>query len=528
MPELERDNEVELAYGVRLRSSGVSATVGDVRQAPTATRPVRGVVADELLGDSGDAVARLLPVVEAAGMRTVLAVPLDDVQVPPTPFGGVRALTGEENYVELSVPGPDPDEGQVVLEVDEVGLVRWHIDVEAAATAVAIADNGTALAARGVAPVRAGIEQTFRIPIVQLDQGGVGGQQRGFLGFGVRKVLHLIRFPIEAAAAAVGKAVVGWWEDRRRPHALSLVTPESLGDVPPPDGVSAARLAELADKPFLVLVHGTFSTIRSGFAGLNRSGGGQPDLAELVARYEGRVLGFDHQTLHVDPTTNADWFLRRLPTDRPVTLDLLTHSRGGLVGRRIADPALAAAAGVPTPDVRRLIHVGTPNGGTVLASPKRWTTLIDVFTNLFSMLPEEVATPTAEAVIELVKQVATGVFNGLAGLTAMDPGNPAVTAANAQVFGGGASGAAGAVRAITSDFTPAAEDLRLRALNAIVDPFFGTGNDLVVPTQGVFEAGDYRVTDPFVVQSPSAVVHTAFFSDVRVRAKLGEWLPGAV
>lgn len=151
MPELERDNELELAYGVRLRSSGVSATVGDVRQASTATRPVRGVLSDELLADSGAAVATLLPVVEAAGMRTVLAVPLDDVQVPPAASGGVRAVTGEETYVELSVPAPDPEEGQVVLEVDDAGLVRWHVDVDAAATAVAIADDTTAPPARGVA-----------------------------------------------------------------------------------------------------------------------------------------------------------------------------------------------------------------------------------------------------------------------------------------------------------------------------------------------------------------------------------------
>ncbi|SHN35569.1 DUF7379 domain-containing protein [Cryptosporangium aurantiacum] len=526
MPELERDNELELAYGVRIRSSGVSATVGDVQRAPTAGGPVRSVAPDDFLADAGEAGARLASVVADAGLRPVLSVPLDDLTVPPGASRTVRAITGDAPFVEISVPGPDPDEGQVVLEVDDAGLVRWHVDVEAALTAAAIAD-GTPVPPRHVAPVRGGTDQTFRIPVVQVDADGLGGGQRGLLGFGVRKILHLIRFPIEAAAAAAGKAVVGWWEDRHRPHALQLLTPGTLGDVPPPNGVSTARIAELADKPFLVLVHGTFSTIRGGFGGLNRAGTGGPDLTALVAKYEGRVLGFDHQTLHVDPATNADWFLKRLPTDRPVTLDLLTHSRGGLVGRRIAEPDRAAAAGVPTPNVRRLIHVGTPNGGTVLASPKRWTTLIDVFTNLFALLPEETASTTAQAVIELVKQVATGVFNGLAGLTAMDPGNPAVASANALPLGGGLGGAAGVARAIASDYSPGAGDLRFKALNALVDPFFGAGNDLVVPTQGVFEAGDYRVTAPFVVPLPNTVVHTAFFSDARVRAKLGEWLPGA-
>jgi hypothetical protein len=333
-------------------------------------------------------------------------------------------------------------------------------------------------------------------------------------------VLHLIRFPIEAAAAAAGKAVVGWWEDRNRPHALHLLTPETLGSVPSAPGVPTSQLTALADKPFLVLVHGTFSTIRGGFDGLGQAGSDGPDLAELVARYEGRVLGFDHPTLSVDPSTNADWFLRRLPVDRPVTLDLLTHSRGGLVGRRIADPGLAAAAGVPAPNVRRLIHVGTPNAGTVLASPKRWTTLLDVFSNLFSLLP---ASDAVAPVVEVVKQLATGVFNGLAGLTAMDP---SVTARHYGSLGG-AAGSAGVVRAIASDFTPADGALRMKALNAIVDPFFGTGNDLVVPTEGVYSADGYRVSDPFVLPVPSTVAHTTFFADARVRAKLGEWLPGA-
>ncbi|TQS46443.1 DUF7379 domain-containing protein [Cryptosporangium phraense] len=530
VPELERDGEVEMPYGVRLRSVGLSATV-DVRPAATAGAPVRAVAPGGLtavLAESDGVGEKLGPVVEAAGMRPVLTVPMEDVTVAPGASGLARGITDESAYVEMSVPSPDPDEGQVVLEVDAAGLMRWHVDVDTLATAAAIADGGPPPAATlGVAPTRGGLDQVFRIPVEpQTEDPGTGDGRRGLLGIGIRKVLHLIRFPIESAAAAAGQVAVGWWEDRNRPHALRLLTPDDVGSVPEPGGVDATRLAELADQPFLVLVHGTFSTIRGGFDGLSRPGVGGPGLPELIARYDGRVLGFDHPTLHVDPAVNASWFLDRLPRDRPVTLDLLTHSRGGLVGRQIADPDVAAAAGVPAPDVRRLIHVGTPNNGTVLASPKRWTTLIDVFSNLFSLLPDEPATATVQAVIELVKQIATGVFSGLSGLTAMDPGNPAVAAAN-RSFGAGAQGRAGAVRAIASDFTPAGGNLKLAALNALVDPFFGAGNDLVVPTQGVYDADAYRVSDPYLVPSADAVVHTAFFSDPQVRAKLGEWLPGS-
>jgi hypothetical protein len=445
--------------------------------------------------------------VEAAGMRQVLSVPLDNMTVAPG---------AGQPYVEMSVQAPDPDEGQVVMELDpNTGLIRWHLDVEAAATAAGVAAGGApAQRMAEVAPVRAGREQTFRIPVADQD----ARQQRGLLGLGIKAVLHLIRFPIEKAAAAAGDFAVGWWENHNRPHGLDLITPDTIGQPLSVAGVSAARLSELADKPFLVLVHGTFSSVRGGFNGLTAADG--LNFAELYRRYDGRVLGFDHPTLHVSPEFNANWFLDRLPTDKPLTLDLLTHSRGGLVARRIGDSKQASAAGRPAPQIRTLVHVGTPNGGTVLASPDRWTTLIDVFSNLFALLPDEPATATVQAVIELVKQLATGVFNGLAGLTAMDPKNPTVTAAN----GPGVAAAAGVVRAIASDFQPLQGTLKLDALNVLVDKFFGAGNDLVVPTEGVSDAGSYRVADPYVVPKERGVTHTTYFRDAGVRQQVGQWL----
>jgi hypothetical protein len=519
VPELERDNTLELAYGVRMRSSGVGATVGDVQQAPLADAPVRGVAPGSLtaaLGESDDAGTGLGAAVEAAGMRQVLSVPLDDMTVAPAPTSAP--------YVEMSVQAPDPDEGQVVMEVDQItGLIRWHLDVDATATAAGVAGEARPEFQADASPVvRAGRQQTFRIPVEQAAVGDPNGsQQRGLLGIGIRTVLHLIRFPVEAAAAAAGDIAVGWWENKNRPHALDLVTPETVGQPIAGAGVTADRLAHLSDQPFLVLVHGTFSTVRGGFDGLTTATSGL-DFAELYRRYDGRVLGFDHPTLHVDPETNADWFLKRLPTDRPLTLDLLTHSRGGLVGRRIADQKLATAAGRPAPQIRTLVHVGTPNAGTVLASPARWTTLIDVFSNLFSLLPDEPATATIQAVIELVKQLATGAFNGLPGLTAMDPKNPAVASAN----GPGAAAMAGMIRAVASDYTPLQGARKQEALNLLVDRFFGSDNDFVVPTSGVFDAGAYRVSDPYVAPKSAGVSHTTYFRDLGVRGKLGEWLAG--
>jgi hypothetical protein len=67
----------------------------------------------------------------------------------------------------------------------------------------------------------------------------------------------------------------------------------------------------------------------------------------------------------------------------------------------------------------------------------------------------------------------------------------------------------------------------VRALDLLVDPFFGAGNDTVVPTAGVHRgAGGYTVADPVIVPTASAVPHTRYFADADVRAALAGWLPG--
>jgi hypothetical protein len=63
-------------------------------------------------------------------------------------------------------------------------------------------------------------------------------------------------------------------------------------------------------------VHGTFSRGRSAFGGIAAD---TELLVELDRRYEGRVLVFDHPTLHVSPEANVRWLLERLPEDRPMT-----------------------------------------------------------------------------------------------------------------------------------------------------------------------------------------------------------------
>ncbi len=497
--------DLDLPYGIRLRAVEVGGRVGDVLLAPAAGTPVRDAAPGSLpealdaAGQPGGAAALLGAAAERVGMRREYSLPLTDLVIPPAAGGGTRG-PDESPHIELTVPGPAEDEGQVVLEIDDTGVVRWHPSVAAL---------------EGTGVDRAGPIQTFRIPVAELDIPDAPAGDRGIVGFGLRKVLQIIRFPVEAAAGAGGELAVGWWERRNRPYGLDLVTAETIRAPLVGPGVSAARLDQLADRPFLLLVHGAFSRTRSGFDGLVADAG---LYAQLEQRYDGRVLAFDHPTLHVDPDENVSWFLERLPDTRPLTLDVLCHSRGGLVGRRLSAKALADRTGRPVPVVRKLVHVATPNAGTVLAGPQRWGTLLDVFTNVLSLFPDSPVGVGLEGVLEVVKQVATGVLGGLDGIAAMDPDGPWLRHVEVGTPGPGV-----AVHAVTSDFEPAGgAKLAVRALDLLVDPIFGAGNDTVVPTDGVHRgAGGYTVADPLVVPTARGVAHSTYFHDPGVRAALG-------
>ncbi|CAL9668422.1 esterase/lipase family protein [Streptomyces sp. enrichment culture] len=520
MPDLERDGRSELPYGLILRSSEVSGRVGEIRRWAAAGTPVRdaavGGLPEQLLADHvPEPAARLLgTAAQEAGLRPVLTVPLSDLAVPRRP-GGPDRSGAPGPHLRLEAPAPLPDEGQVLLEADATGVVRW-VFPEAA-----VRRGGTDRAAGA---------QTFRVAMEQfaLPAGGPAAD-RGIVGFGVGKVLHLLRFPIERAAGLAADFAVSRWEKRHRPYGLRLTTPQTFlasGDQPV-DGageeagvqVSAGRLADLADRPFLLFVHGTFSRCRTGFRGIADD---EPLLHDLHRRYDGRVLVFDHPTVHLDPVDNARWLLEHLPADRRLTLDIVTHSRGGLVARHLSRDGLAGA-GRPAPSVRTLVHVATPNAGTTLAEKQRLSDLLGVFTNLLALLPEELVSTTLEVVLEVVKHGAAGVLGGLDGLAAMDPTSEGLGELNASAVPTG-----GSVRAVTSDFEPARDaGLAMRALDGLVDRLFGVGNDLVVPTEGVHRAGSYVVPDPLVAPSASAVVHSSFFRDAQVRAGLSEWLPGS-
>ncbi|MBR0565108.1 CHAT domain-containing protein [Azoarcus sp. L1K30] len=93
-------------------------------------------------------------------------------------------------------------------------------------------------------------------------------------------------------------------------------------------GAGDARLAALADgaAPALIFIHGTGSHTLGGFGDLLCS----REWAALRRSFGDHVYGFEHRTFSESPIDNAIALLEVLPVG--ARLNLVTHSRGGLVG----------------------------------------------------------------------------------------------------------------------------------------------------------------------------------------------------
>jgi CHAT domain-containing protein/pimeloyl-ACP methyl ester carboxylesterase len=84
--------------------------------------------------------------------------------------------------------------------------------------------------------------------------------------------------------------------------------------------------------PYLVLIHGTLSTTLDAF---NKLHIGENSIWEQIySLYKSRVLALEHRTLSVSPVQNAVDFLKACP--KGITIDILSHSRGGLVADILA------------------------------------------------------------------------------------------------------------------------------------------------------------------------------------------------
>ncbi len=479
----------------QLRPEGIPVTVGDVvltTPGLTGQAEVFRSGSDGMRGaeqSSEDFRAAL----DEAGMQEQLSVVVTD-HTELVAGGGTRASGGSDDIV-VDVPAPGEGNGQVLLYAAEDGSLSWHLPDDIPPETV---------------PTRGGERRTYRIPraVVPLaERDGAG--QRGVLGAAGTKLLKVLVFPlVDPLVGKVGDHFASRWEAKHRPPRVRWMTVDGFGR---PDSAEFTDddWAKLAGGPALLLVHGTFSTAHGAFGGVPTA-----TMQTLHDRYDGRVFALDHPSVSVTPRENVDQLASLLPDGLDLEVDVITHSRGGLVGRELAAAEVLR--------VRRLVMVAAPNAGTVLADRRHLSDLLDRVTDLAQFVPDNGVTDTLGVVFTVLKQLAVGAMGGLDGLTSMDPTGEYLAALNAR------PASATEVWAMAADYEPpSGAPLARVARNGATDLVFSQANDLVVPTGGCWDvpdAGGFPIANRLVLAADRGIDHCSFFRDDEVNTTLLEWL----
>ncbi len=352
--------------------------------------------------------------------------------------------------------------------------------------------------------------------------------------------------PAPGAAALAGQICRAYENqvlDPRLGNANGLLLQWSAAGWVPVDDV-ALQLG--AAQQVLLMLHGTASCTRGSFSGLWQLGSGSaPQTAEDFDRLaQGMLLlAFEHRSLSASPLRNLLDLLRALrPLPAGCKLNLLSHSRGGLVGDWLclvldsadSPPALArqrvqagiaaltAAYPVEHPDYPLLAELATqlaqvagrwqPGNFVRVACPVRGTLLADRRTDLFlSLLLRSLGlalgagAPAFEALSGLVRALVASRADArsLPGLEAMIPGAPMSVALNSVDCS-----VPGRLRVVAGDSQAAGWQGLFTLLG---DVFYGLhDHDFVVHTHSMFgglaraDARSLRVED-------SAVSHFGYF-----------------
>jgi CHAT domain len=320
-----------------------------------------------------------------------------------------------------------------------------------------------------------------------------------------------------AGAGALLPVLARLWEKKR---FLASKTPLGLVALAARNGrLVATRVRSLVLPPpparSLLFVHGTFSHAAAAFQDL----AADPGLfAALQRRYDGRLFAFNHLTVGTAPDANARDLRARLPRG-PALFDAVTHSRGGLVLRALAEGNPGVAPGV---FLGRVLFVASPNEGTPLASPVRWHSLAAWLANLGEMFPGNALAFGFDFASEALVWMACRAGGTLPGIAAMDPAGGFLEKLNGSATPRYEAGAA------VARYEPKGSAAR-RLLDAAAGVFFEAPNDLVVPTEGGRSLGAAPpVPEAHIVRfgPGDAVHHLNLFAQKRTRDRIRIFLEG--
>jgi hypothetical protein len=396
--------------------------------------------------------------------------------------------------ITLDVPDPGPNHGQVLLHTDEHGIVTW------------IVSPGAPSRERKARAMR-----TYVIPVRQQDTHTKGPAAL------VSKLLEVFVFPrLAPVLGGMADHFAALWEAENRPYGLRRFGPSEY--TLPGTALTDAHLAQLSRGRVLLFIHGTFARAHTAFPTIPAA-----VMRTLDERYRSRVIAFDHFTITDDPLANAQRFIDALPRDATIDLDIIAHSRGGLVARALSEQGSRLELAGRDLRVGKVVFAGSPNAGCVLADAAAMGHLMDRYTNWLAWLPTPGGVDIFEGLLAVVKQLGVGVMAGLPGLQSMVPGGRFLAALNR----GDAVGTS--YFALASNYEPSDSNLSRFAHDALMDEIFQQENDLVVPTRGVWDgngAGNFPVDSRQVFGPHDSVHHGGYFVHPIGEQKILAWLTG--
>jgi len=272
-----------------------------------------------------------------------------------------------------------------------------------------------------------------------------------------------------------------------------------------------------ANKRYLLLIHGIFSSSKGAFDELLLSRSDDQLLRQLKGSYE-KVISFDHWTVAKSTLDNAHDLINMLTAGSEI--DIICHSRGAGVTRCLLEhPEVSPKLNEKNIRVGKVVFVAGACQGSPLALPSRIATLVNVFSALSSATG---AFFPLKLITAIAKAAQYGV-NNFPGISAMSPKSPILKELNQPINYEDCE-----YIYMRSNYEPKGRLTRL--LDEIgLDRFGfrGQRNDGVVPFSGAGTFDDHveesiPVTEgpEFGIKRNEAVFHTRFFKQRAVRDAL--------
>src|SRR5471032_882283 len=339
----------------------------------------------------------------------------------------------------------------------------------------------------------------------------------GLLDWSVKAALHV-------AQDSISLAVVREIEKHSKPEGFIALS-RGYGALATQDELAAAK-----NQKVLLFVHGIFSSTGGGFGDL-----GGPDVAagavnagcmgRLLARYDNRVFGYDHWTIGKTPLQNAIDLLNAIPAGANWDVDIVCHSRGGLVVRSLlamlaadAQPANADLLQIAALRTGRIASIGkayfvaAANQGSPLADSDD----IRDFLNVAALLASGSSCLALDVVIGLAKYVVSSGFS-LPSVQELNSGSSLIEDLNnaATMLD------ADATYYVRADFDFSAS--RLLSVGVYLDRYLmKVDNDLIVPYDGLpmpqfAPQDDHWLNFGTPVAKQGEVWHTEFFGQAQTQ-----------